>query len=212
VRSRLRLLTTGPWDARDGRSRLAEAVAGLPVVSLLRMREDAPGALVQLANRRYALIGAIVAAGPAPRLRRHLRPRPRRRPAHELWLAELDRTLDAETAGHSDEAFPLQCHTPQAAPTDRPALPAAAREHGASHVSGRSEPPQGVPGRRPPPCAASPSGSTPPTAARCLARSMQATPSRSPAASATRIAFSASSSPTRAGCAPSVGPSRPTHR
>jgi hypothetical protein len=69
------------------------------VVRLLRTREDAPGALVQLADRRYALTGATVAVGPAPRLRRHLRRSPRRCPAHGLWLAELDRTLDAETAG-----------------------------------------------------------------------------------------------------------------
>jgi potassium/hydrogen antiporter len=97
VKPRLRLFTTGPWDARDGDPASPEAVAGLPVIGLLRARGDAPGALVRLPDRRYALTGTTVTVGRASQLRRYLRSRRPRSAAHELWLTELERALAAES-------------------------------------------------------------------------------------------------------------------
>lgn len=98
MRPRLRLLTTGPWDVRDGDPSCPVTVSGSAVVSLLRTRSDAPGALVRLADRRYALTGPTVAVGPPSQLRRYLHRRPPRSVGHAVWLAELVRTLDAEAA------------------------------------------------------------------------------------------------------------------
>jgi potassium/hydrogen antiporter len=93
---RPRLFTTGPWDAGDGHPGDPQVVSGIPVVRLLRTRTDPPGALVRLADGRYALTGPTVAVGHAAQLRRYLRSRRARSPADKLWLAELERSLDAE--------------------------------------------------------------------------------------------------------------------
>jgi potassium/hydrogen antiporter len=99
VRPRPRLFTTGPWDAGDGDPGDPQAVSGIPVVRRLRMRLDPPGALVRLADGRYALTGQTVAVGPAAQLRRYLRNRRARSPADHPWLTGLERSLDAEAHG-----------------------------------------------------------------------------------------------------------------
>jgi cell volume regulation protein A len=68
---------------------------GVPVTDRLGTRVDAPGALVRLADRRYALTGPILAVGSRRQLDRYLRRRaPLSRGAG--WYAEARRLLDAE--------------------------------------------------------------------------------------------------------------------
>jgi len=53
-----------PWHAEsDGDATRPEAVGGVTVVDLLRLRRDAPGSLVVLEDGRYAVCGPVVAVG-----------------------------------------------------------------------------------------------------------------------------------------------------
>jgi cell volume regulation protein A len=58
------VLTTGPWRDELGDPGRPAAVAGVRVVEQLRTRRDRPGALVLLADGRYAFSGTVFAAGP----------------------------------------------------------------------------------------------------------------------------------------------------
>ncbi len=58
------VLTTGPWPADGGDPGRPPAVAGVPVVEQLRTRRDRAGALVLLADGRFAFSGPVFAAGP----------------------------------------------------------------------------------------------------------------------------------------------------
>jgi potassium/hydrogen antiporter len=68
---------------------------GVPVTERLGARRDAPGALVRLADRRYALTGRILAVGSRRQLDRYLRRRAPRADRAE-WYAEARRLLNAE--------------------------------------------------------------------------------------------------------------------
>jgi cell volume regulation protein A len=68
VRSRPAVTTVRPWEPADGDPSRPTAVAGHAVVDKLRTRRDEPGALVALADGRYAITGALVAIGPAAEL------------------------------------------------------------------------------------------------------------------------------------------------
>jgi cell volume regulation protein A len=57
------IFRTGPWDARDGAVEDSATVGGIAVVERLRLRRDHPGALVVLADGRYAVAGAIAIVG-----------------------------------------------------------------------------------------------------------------------------------------------------
>jgi cell volume regulation protein A len=65
VRSRPAVTTVRPWEPGDGDPGRPAAVAGQPVVEQLRTRRDEPGALVALADGRYAVTGRLLAVGPA---------------------------------------------------------------------------------------------------------------------------------------------------
>jgi len=64
------------------------------VTERLGTRRDAPGALVRLADQRYALTGPILAVGSRRQLERYLRRRVRRVDAGD-WYAEVHRLLGA---------------------------------------------------------------------------------------------------------------------
>jgi hypothetical protein len=60
--------TTRPWDKRDGDPAYPKQVGGIPVEDQLLARIDQPGALVTLADGRYAFTGPIVSIGSAAAL------------------------------------------------------------------------------------------------------------------------------------------------
>jgi cell volume regulation protein A len=57
------IFRTGPWDARDGDQGEPATVGGIEIVERLRLRRDRPGALVVLADGRYAVSGTVVLVG-----------------------------------------------------------------------------------------------------------------------------------------------------
>jgi cell volume regulation protein A len=64
-----------PWGEADGDAGSPDAVHGVPVVERLRTRRDVAGALVVLADGRYAVTGPVVAAGGARNVELHARRR-----------------------------------------------------------------------------------------------------------------------------------------
>jgi cell volume regulation protein A len=57
------VFTTRPWTDADGDPARPQAVSGIDVVEQLRTRRDTPGALVALADGRFAVTGSSVAIG-----------------------------------------------------------------------------------------------------------------------------------------------------
>jgi potassium/hydrogen antiporter len=74
-RSRPSVTSVRPWQERDGDPSRPTAVSGVEVVEQLRTRRDEPGALVALADGRFAVTGALVALGPAGELQAFARRR-----------------------------------------------------------------------------------------------------------------------------------------
>jgi cell volume regulation protein A len=65
--------TARPWKDEDGDPSHPRAVAGQPVVEKLRTRRDVPGALVVLADGRYAVCGPVLMMGPPAQLQAQVR-------------------------------------------------------------------------------------------------------------------------------------------
>jgi cell volume regulation protein A len=63
VRSTSSIFTARPWTDGDGDATRPTTVAGQEVIDLLRLRRDAPGSLVVLADGRYALCGPVLVVG-----------------------------------------------------------------------------------------------------------------------------------------------------
>ena len=75
MRAHRPIFTVGPWDSDWGAQDEPREVSGVQVArELLR---GAGGALVELADGRFALTGTTYAAGTARALKRHLRRRSR---------------------------------------------------------------------------------------------------------------------------------------
>ena len=89
-------LTLRPWDARDGDPATPDHVLGIAVDRLLAQRADAPGALVALDDRRFALTGPIAAVGRHRVLRSYVRQRAHYREdqAYRDWLTEVSEFLE----------------------------------------------------------------------------------------------------------------------
>ncbi len=62
------IFSSRPWRSEDGAAGHPLSVAGIEVIDQLRTRRDCPGALVSLADGRYAYTGPIVAIGSASQL------------------------------------------------------------------------------------------------------------------------------------------------
>lgn len=77
TRARSAIFTSGPWRPEDGDPSQPDTVRGVPVVERLGGDPDGRGALVRLADERYALTGPTVVVAPARKLDRHLRRRRR---------------------------------------------------------------------------------------------------------------------------------------
>jgi cell volume regulation protein A len=63
MRSRSSVFTARRWTDGDGDATRPATVSGQPVVDLLRLRRDAPGSLVVLADGRYAVCGVVLVVG-----------------------------------------------------------------------------------------------------------------------------------------------------
>jgi cell volume regulation protein A len=91
VLSRPAVTTTRPWEEADGDPGRPTAVAGVDVVDQLRTRRDEPGALVALADGRFAVTGRLLAIGPAGELQGVARRRLVRAssPGERAWWQEI---------------------------------------------------------------------------------------------------------------------------
>ena len=89
-------LTVRPWDAHDGDPAKPDHVLGIPVDRLLAERPDAPGALVELHDRRFAVTGPLAAIGRHRVLRTYVRGRAYKKddPAYRKWLVEVSEVLE----------------------------------------------------------------------------------------------------------------------
>jgi potassium/hydrogen antiporter len=85
------IFTVRPWSDEDGDPAHPETVAGREVVELLRNRHDRPGALVALADGRYAVTGSLLVLGSAMQVQRQARERLRRADddAERAWWQEV---------------------------------------------------------------------------------------------------------------------------
>jgi potassium/hydrogen antiporter len=91
VRSRPAVTTVRPWEESDGDPSRPSEVAGHEVVDQLRTRRDEPGALVALADGRYAVTGRLLAVGPSTQLQAVARRRLARAesPGERAWWQEV---------------------------------------------------------------------------------------------------------------------------
>jgi potassium/hydrogen antiporter len=62
------ILTVRPWDRADGDPAFPREILGIPVTAQLLVRLDRPGALVSLADGRYAFTGDLLGVGSASAL------------------------------------------------------------------------------------------------------------------------------------------------
>jgi potassium/hydrogen antiporter len=91
VLSRPAVTTVRPWEEGDGDASRPREIAGHPVVEQLRTRRDEPGALVALADGRFAVTGRLLAIGPAGELQAVARRRLARAnsPGERAWWQEV---------------------------------------------------------------------------------------------------------------------------
>ena len=91
VLSRPAVTTMRPWEEADGNAARPSVVAGIDVVDQLRTRRDEPGALVALADGRFAVTGRLLAIGPAGALQAVARRRLVRAtaPGDRAWWQEV---------------------------------------------------------------------------------------------------------------------------
>ncbi len=82
---------TGPWRERDGDPARPAQVDGTEVLEQIRTRRDAAGAVVVLADGRFAYTGAITAVGSASDVRRAAQRRLRlaTTDAEQAWWREV---------------------------------------------------------------------------------------------------------------------------
>jgi cell volume regulation protein A len=85
------IYTARPWKAADGDPSHPSEVLGREVVEHLRTRRDVPGALVILADSRYAVTGPILMVGPPSQLQAQSRRRlsAARDDAERAWWQEV---------------------------------------------------------------------------------------------------------------------------
>jgi cell volume regulation protein A len=84
------VFSTRPWRYQDGDPGRPDSVGGVAVIERLRTRRDAPGALVALADGRYAYTGRVVAVGSAQQVQEAARRRLRTADeADAAWYREV---------------------------------------------------------------------------------------------------------------------------
>jgi cell volume regulation protein A len=90
-----------PWNEADGNAGSPDDIDGVPVVEQLRTRRDIRGALVVLADGRYAVTGPFLAAGGARSVELHARRRLSRTAddAERAWWQEVVGAVAMEGRG-----------------------------------------------------------------------------------------------------------------
>jgi potassium/hydrogen antiporter len=90
------IFSTGRWAAHEGDPGAPESVNGVAVIDRLRTRRDVPGALVALADGRFAYTGPIKAIGSARQLQDSARKRLERAAtdAERAWWREVIGALE----------------------------------------------------------------------------------------------------------------------
>jgi potassium/hydrogen antiporter len=91
VLSRPAVTSVRPWEDGDGDPSRPARVGSVEVVDQLRTRRDEPGALVALADGRFAVTGRLLAVGPAGELQGVARRRLARAdsPGERAWWQEV---------------------------------------------------------------------------------------------------------------------------
>jgi potassium/hydrogen antiporter len=91
ILSRPAVTSVRPWSEEDGDPSRPSEIGGIEVVDKLRTRRDEPGALVALADGRYAATGKLLAIGPAGELQAVARRRLARAdsPGDRAWWQEV---------------------------------------------------------------------------------------------------------------------------
>ena len=88
-----------PWGAADGDASDPREIAGQAVVERLRVRAERPGALVILADGRYALTGEILVTGSRDAVTQWARRRVQATPDDDeesVWLTGVIANLAAD--------------------------------------------------------------------------------------------------------------------
>jgi len=101
MRHRRKVFTARPGDVSYAIGEVPAEVVGVPVSRVLLARADRAGTLVQLADRRFAMVGEVVSVGSAHDLMSYARRRTVRCPsaADRRWLSACVRALaDAPAA------------------------------------------------------------------------------------------------------------------
>lgn len=99
------VFTARPWSETDGDPAHPHVILGVEVERELSSRADAPGAVVALSDRRYAITGSVVAAGTRNDLSRYIRRRQATAPGAEAaWLSRAGRALATSRRGAGSAA------------------------------------------------------------------------------------------------------------
>jgi cell volume regulation protein A len=95
------IFSARPWNAADGDAARPARVLGVPVAEQLRTRRDEPGALVAMADGRFACTGLVVAVGAPQQVQAYCRRRLERsaNSSEQAWWQEVVGALATEGAG-----------------------------------------------------------------------------------------------------------------
>jgi cell volume regulation protein A len=106
VRGASVIFSARPWSNEDGDPARPTSVLGVPVAEHLRTRRDEPGALVALADGRFAATGLVVAVGSPQQVQVYCRRRLDRAAAEteHAWWQEVVGTLASEGGGSTSHA------------------------------------------------------------------------------------------------------------
>jgi len=101
--TRAPVFSVRPWSELDGDAGSPDDVDGVPVVEQLRTRRDVSGALVALADGRYAVTGPVLATGGARSVEMHARRRLSRakEDSERAWWQEVVGAVALEGRGHA---------------------------------------------------------------------------------------------------------------
>jgi hypothetical protein len=85
------IFTIAPWEAKEGDPGSPTVVVGVPVTDVILSRADIAGALLSLADGRYAITGRLVAVASARQLKRYARRRLHQNPtdAERAWYEDV---------------------------------------------------------------------------------------------------------------------------
>lgn len=109
MRARRLIFTAGPWHSDWGEQDEPRQVVGIQVARELLRREGGGGALVALADGRFALTGATFAVGSARALMRHARRQSRCAPESDrAWLLTVTEELRGRSRPTADRSWNMQ--------------------------------------------------------------------------------------------------------